>query len=88
MFGVIKTNLGRHDQVSIDAMIGDMDPSSVKSIPQGAATQVLLCARPEARDAHGGYCADCQPRETSERGRDDELAERLWLKSEELAASL
>lgn len=86
--GVIKTNLGRHDQPSIDAMIGGMDPGSVKSIPQGAATQVFLCARPEARDAHGGYYADCQPKETSERGQDDELAERLWQKSEELAASL
>ncbi len=86
--GVIRTNLGRHDLTSIGAMIDDMDPSSVKSIPQGAATQVLLCARPEARDAHGGYYADCQPKETSELGQDDDLAERLWQKSEELAASL
>jgi len=69
-------------------MFGGMDPSSVKSIPQGAATQVFLCARPEAGDAHGGYYADCQPKETSERGQDDELAERLWQKSEELATSL
>lgn len=86
--GVIKTNLGRHDQASVDAMIGSMDASSVKSIPQGAATQVLLCARPEAKDAHGGYYSDCQPKETSERGQDEELAERLWQRSEELAASL
>jgi NAD(P)-dependent dehydrogenase (short-subunit alcohol dehydrogenase family) len=86
--GVIKTNLGRHDQASIDDMFGSMDASSIKSIPQGAATQVLLCARPEARHAHGGYFSDCQPKETSERGQDDELAERLWQKSEELAASL
>ncbi len=86
--GVIRTNLGRHDLDSINDMIDGMDPSSVKTIPQGAATQVLLCARPEARDARGGYFADCQPKETSERGQDDELAERLWQKSLELAASL
>ncbi len=86
--GVIRTNLGRHDQVGVDAIFEGMDPGQVKTIPQGAATQVLLCARPEARDAHGRYFSDCQPAPTSERGQDDELAERLWDKSEELAASL
>jgi len=65
-----------------------MDPDQVKTIPQGAATQVLLCARPEARDAGGRYYADCQLEETSERAQDDALAERLWRKSVELAASL
>jgi len=48
----------------------------------------VLRTRPEAKDAHGGYYADCQPKETSARGQDDELAERLWHKSEELAVSL
>ncbi len=86
--GVIKTNLGRHDQSSIDALFESMDPDQVKTIPQGAATQVLLCARPEARDAGGRYYADCQLEETSERAQDDALAERLWRKSVELAASL
>ncbi len=86
--GVIKTNLGRYDQDSVDAIFRSMEPGAIKSIPQGAATQVLLCARPEGAKAQGRYFADCQLAATSKPGKDDALAERLWSKSEELAASL
>lgn len=86
--GVIRTNLGRYDQGSVSAMLDSMDPSSIKTIPQGAATQCLLAARPEGASAGGQYWADCQPSKTTPPGRDDELAEKLWQASEALAARL
>lgn len=86
--GVIRTNLGRHNPAQVDALIAGMDPSRVKSIPQGAATQVLLAARPEVQEAGGQYWADCQPAPTKGPANDDELAERLWAVSEAWAASL
>ncbi len=86
--GVIKTNLGRHDQAGVDKIFADMDPAAVKSIPQGAATQCLLAARPDVQNAGGQYWADCQPAEVKGPALDDGLAKKLWETSEALAAKL
>lgn len=85
--GVIKTNLGRNNPERVQGMFEKMDPSRVKTIPQGAATQCLLAAHPSATDAAGRYYADCQPAETSPLGRDDALAERLWQATQALVDS-
>jgi len=84
--GVIKTNLGRNNRESVDAIFARMDPARVKTIPQGAATQCLLAAHPSTSNAAGRYYADCQPAETTPLGRDDALAERLWRETEKLVA--
>ena len=82
--GVIRTNLVRHlDQP--EAMLANM---KLKSIPQGAATQCLVASRPELAEVTGEYFADCQVAETHPHGEDADLAERLWTRSEELAATL
>lgn len=86
--GVIKTNLGRNNPKDTKAFYEQMDPANLKSIPQGAATQCLLAARPEAADAAGRYYADCQPASSSVHATDDALAERLWQVTEELVGGL
>jgi WW domain-containing oxidoreductase len=82
--GVIRTNLGRNNPQSVDAIFESMDPTKVKTIPQGAATQCLLAAHPSGAEAAGRYYADCQPKEPSPQGQDDDLAERLWAATEKL----
>ena len=86
--GVIKTNLGRNNPTDTQAFYEQMNPANIKSIPQGAATQCLLAARPAAADAAGRYYADCQPSASSDHATDDALAERLWQVTETLAEGL
>ena len=86
--GVIRTNLGRYDQSSVDALFEQMDPSNVKTIPRGAATQCLLAAHPSGAEANGQYFQDCQVGNPSEVSQDDALAQRLWDWTEELVSRL
>lgn len=82
--GVIRTNLVRH----IEQPEAMLEKLTLKSIPQGAATQCLVATRPELAEVNGEYFADCQVKETHPLAQDEALAERLWARSEELAASL
>ena len=84
--GVIETNLGRHvpDREGMYASLAHM----MKTVEAGAATQVYCAVRPELAEVSGQYFSDCAVKETLPAGRDDALAEALWKKSEEIAASL
>ncbi len=83
--GVIRTNLVRHIE-NPDEMLSSM---TLKTIPQGAATQVLVATHPELSDVTGKYFADCQVKETlHDQAENAELAEELWAKSEQLVAQL
>lgn len=85
--GVIQTNLGRHmgPMASLMALAG---PLFLKTIPQGAATQTWAAVHPGAASLRGEYLADCNVAKSSEYGRDDALAARLWQESERIAAGL
>jgi NAD(P)-dependent dehydrogenase (short-subunit alcohol dehydrogenase family) len=90
------TNLGRHHAPPP----ADFDPSgltgvSVKDIPQGAATSVLLAASPLVEGVTGTYFEDCQEAEpyvpgvrrgVAAHALDPVLADRLWTLSEDLLA--
>lgn len=82
--GVIRTNLARH----LDDAEGLLSTMRLKSIPQGAATQVLLATHPELRDANGLYYADCQPKDPHPNAKRADLRDALWAKTEELVAAL
>ncbi len=82
--GVIRTNLARHIE-DPESMLGGM---KLKTIPEGAATQCLVATRPELAEVSGKYFSDCQVTGTHPHGEDAKLAERLWVRSEELAAGL
>lgn len=85
--GVIQTNLARHIP-NPEKMFAQWKPM-MKSVPQGAATQVYVATRPELADVSGKYFSDCGVVDASAPGADDDaVAEALWLKSEEIAAAL
>jgi NAD(P)-dependent dehydrogenase (short-subunit alcohol dehydrogenase family) len=86
--GVILTNLGRHMNGFMVGTMAVFSPIFCKSIPQGAATQVLVGTHPSAAAQSGLYWADCNPAKGSEFTRDVALAEKLWAKTDEIVAGL
>jgi WW domain-containing oxidoreductase len=57
-----------------------------KSIEQGAATTVYCATAPELANVGGRYFRDCREHAMSQGARDAELAERLWVHTEEFVA--
>uniref|UniRef100_A0A1I8IR54 C-type lectin domain-containing protein n=1 Tax=Macrostomum lignano TaxID=282301 RepID=A0A1I8IR54_9PLAT len=55
-----------------------------KTVEQGAATSVLAAFDPTIEQYGGGYFNNCTPCETSDLGRDPQLADRLWRISDSL----
>ncbi len=86
--GVIATNLGRHMNGAVRAVLSVAAPLVLKTVGQGAATEVWAAVHPAAGAHSGEYLADCNVAKSSARGRDMELAARLWEKSEAIAAGL
>lgn len=86
--GVIRTNLGRHMNPVARVGLALCTPIFLKTVPEGAATQVYLAVHPKADDISGRYYADCNPARPSEYGEDYVLAQKLWDVSEELVKNL
>jgi len=87
--GVITTNLARHLHPVLQSLFQSLGPYvATKSIPQGAATQAYVATHPDAAEITGEYFADCNVTRANRHGRDADLAERLWVKSEEIVAAL
>lgn len=86
--GVIHTNLTRNMGQAVEAAMSLFSLLFLKSIPQGAATETYVAVHPDAADYNGEYFVNCNPRESSEYGRDEQLAQRLWEKSVEIKKDL
>lgn len=86
--GVIATNLARHMNPVVRAVMPLASALAMKSVGQGAATQCYVAVHPDAASARGEYFADCNVAGTSAHGRDDALAERLWVRSREILENL
>lgn len=86
--GVIDTNLGRHMNAVARIAMKIGKPVFLKSIPQGAATQCYVATHPDAAITSGKYFSDCNIGHSSRLSNDSELAAKLWIKSEEIVASL
>ncbi|MFB9908526.1 SDR family NAD(P)-dependent oxidoreductase [Allokutzneria oryzae] len=97
--GRIQTNLGRHLELQelIDMGMFDQDGNvigEVKTIEQGAATQVWAATSPQLDGKGGVYCEDCDIAEPApadgervgvrDYAADPEQAARLWALSAEL----
>jgi WW domain-containing oxidoreductase len=83
--GVIKTNLVRHHRL-LGVIEGAIAPLFLKTVAQGAATQVYVATHPALAKVSGKYFGDCNvvaPRADAE---DAATAQRLWEVSEEIAA--
>ena len=86
--GVIQTNLGRHMNPVARLLFGTFGPLLLKTVPQGAATEVFVAASPKVEGISGEYFADCNVETPRADAMDAELAKKLWAKSEEIVASL
>ena len=85
--GVIKTNLARH--VPDPASMFESLKSIMKTVGQGAATQVYVATHPAAASISGEYFFDCDVAEVVQSdGLSDEKADALWTWTEEWVASL
>ena len=76
--GVIKTELVRHFNplVRLGASLGGA--LFFKSVEQGAATQSYVAVHPGISDLNGEYFSDNNVKESSDMGRDMDMAKRLW----------
>ena len=95
--GAIQTDLARHlteeDIAMFQAQV-DSGAMPLKTIPAGAATQVLAATAPELAGKGGTYLADCQICEVDDEAEswsvvrsyavDPEAADRLWQVSEKM----
>ncbi len=86
--GVIDTNLTRHMNPLAGLVWAAMGPIFLKSIAQGAATQTYVAVHPQAATHKGEYWSDCNVAQSSRKGRDMDLAARLWEESERIVDEL
>jgi NAD(P)-dependent dehydrogenase (short-subunit alcohol dehydrogenase family) len=82
--GIIGTELGR-DQPWWMNMVGLLMLPVAKSIPQGAATTVLVATSPAYAKRGGLYFGDCQEWKHRPLAKDAAARARLWEKSEALS---
>jgi len=85
--GVIQTNLGRHLD-DYEGVLDSIGRDKLKTVPQGAATQVYLAVHPDVASKTGLYFDSCQAKQPSKAAQDSELAERLWVETERIVAAL
>ena len=86
--GVISTNLGRHMNPVLRVAMAIGGPLAMKSIPQGAATEVWAAVHPDAAKVSGEYLSNCNVAKSSPQGQDLALAAKLWEVSEAKVAEL
>jgi WW domain-containing oxidoreductase len=63
-------------------------PLALKSIGEGAATEVWAAVHPDAARVNGEYLSDCNVAKPRRLAEDPALAERLWTETERLVAAL
>jgi WW domain-containing oxidoreductase len=86
--GVIATNLNRHMHPVLSAVQRGSGPLFLKSVQQGAATQVFVATHPSLAGVSGHYFADCNVARSRADANDAGLAERLWNVSDRIVAEL
>jgi WW domain-containing oxidoreductase len=86
--GVIHTNLARNMSSFATAIMSATPGWTMKSIPQGAATQVWAATHPSLASVTGQYMADCNVAKSSKLGADMNLARQLWKVSEDIVRQL
>jgi NAD(P)-dependent dehydrogenase (short-subunit alcohol dehydrogenase family) len=85
--GSIGTNLARHMNIAIRALMPVFNAVALKTVPQGAATQCYVAVHPDMK-VTGEYFADCNLAKSSRHRRNEAMAERLWEVSEEIVNGL
>jgi len=80
--GAINTELQRHMPSFVNAVFSVISPLFSKTIPQGAATTMLVATAPEVEDKGGLYFVDCNVNNTTHNEVNDAVALKLWELSE------
>ncbi len=86
--GVIWTNLNRHMPAAASLFYLVAGPLVLKSVAQGAATQVYVAVHPAVAGISGAYFADCNVARPRPDAEDPALARRLWEVTESIVAGL
>ncbi len=86
--GVIHTNLARSMNPIARGALAIGGPLVLKSVGEGAATQVYLAVHPSVEGVAGKYFSDCNVGKSSSHGRDEQMAAKLWEVSEKIAAEV
>jgi len=86
--GVIATNLARHMNPVLRGAWAAFGPLLMKSVPQGAATEVYVATNPALAAVSGKYFADCNVASPRADAEDPATAKRLWEVSEQIAAGV
>ncbi|XP_033110550.1 retinol dehydrogenase 13-like [Anneissia japonica] len=86
--GIVKTQIGRHtamqnSQFSM-SILGPIFWMFVKTPVQGAQTTIECAVNEKLETVSGKYFKDCKITECDPKGRDDEVAIRLWNVSEQM----
>lgn len=86
--GVIVTNLQRHLPRPLARGMSLLEPLLLKTVAQGAATQVYAAVHPGMAGISGQFLANCNIAQPRADANDPALAQRLWDISEEIVARL
>jgi len=86
--GVIATNLGRHMNPIVWSLYSALAPLFLKTVPQGAATEVYVATSPALDGVSGEYFADCNVAKARRDTSDATLAKRLWEVSGKIVSEL
>lgn len=86
--GSINTNLTRHMGTVSTFFADHFGPLFLKSVSQGAATEVFAAVHPAAAGINGAYFADCNVAKCRRDADDPVLAKKLWDVSERIVAEL
>ncbi len=86
--GVIKTNLTRSMATISATVFRTVGGPFMKSVPEGAATQVFCAVNPKATKFNGEFLADSNIAKCRAEGNDPALARKLWERSEAIVAGL
>jgi WW domain-containing oxidoreductase len=86
--GVIQTNLGRHMNSVAGFVFGLVGPLVLKTVPQGAATEVFVATSPTLAAVSGEYFADSNVAKSRADANDAAIAKRLWEVSEKIVSEL
>ncbi len=86
--GVIATNLGRSMGAVANGALRLFKSVLLKSVAQGAATEVFAAVHPAAVPLAGSYLADSNVKRPHPHAEDPALARRLWEESERIVQGL
>jgi WW domain-containing oxidoreductase len=86
--GVIKTNLARSMNPAVAIALTIAGPLALKTVHQGAATEVYVATSPALDSVSGQYFADCNVATPRADANDEAMAKKLWDVSEKIVAEL